>query len=83
MNKKIDRIIFFITLICWFVSAVLTLIIWFIVRSTYPYNLSQHEALKIWLEIPFLYVTIIFFTINLIYVIKDLVEDSIQKYQSK
>jgi len=80
MNKKKDRIIFFISLIGFFIFAVLTMFIYCIVRSTYPLIISQHDALKIWLEIPFLYVAIIFFTINLIYVIKDLVEDAQQKH---
>ena len=79
MNKKIDRIIFFISLIGFFIFAVLTTIIRYSVRSTYPYIISQNEALMIWLKIPFLYVAIIFFTISLIYVIKDLIEDAKQK----
>ena len=79
MNKKIDRIIFFVSLIGFFIFAVLTMTIRFIVRSTYPLVISQHDALKIWLEIPFLYVAIIFLLISLIYVIKDLIEDAKQK----
>jgi hypothetical protein len=79
MNKKIDRTIFFISLIGFFIFAVLTMTIRFIVRSTYPLVISQHDAQMIWLKIPFLYVAIIFLMISLIYVIKDLVEDAQQK----